>query len=201
MSTALDDLADLVAPREIVICEGNPKTPTPGRNEEHDARCYDTIFADEFPDTKFISAGSSKEVSGDRLRFAAAFPNVIKGIKVTRLIDRDDHSATDQAEFRLSGVRVLSRRHIEAYLYDEEILQSLCESRGRTADYSAVRALLASAISDSVLRGNPADGVKSAAPTIYSSIKSILGMTAVGNDQMAFARNVLANAVSPPASE
>lgn len=197
LKTALYDLADLVAPREIIVCEGNPRGAVPGKNEEHDARCYDTIFAEEFPDTKFISAGSSKEVAGDRLRFAAAFPKVIKGIAVRRLIDRDDHSPLDQAEFKGEGIWTLSRRHIEAYLYDEEILRSLCDTRGHASAFSALKAARESAIANSVARGNSTDDVKSAAPDIYRATKSILQLTAAGNDQLAFARNALAPLVRP----
>lgn len=197
LHVALDDLASLVSPREIVVCEGNPNGPIAGKNGEHDARCYETIFADEFPDTKFVSAGSSKEVAGDRLKFAAAFPKVIKGVSVRRLIDRDDHSPQDQADFKRDGLWVLSRRHIESYLYDEEVLRALCEQMGRAADFPAVQAARAKTIADSNARGNPSDDVKSAAPNIYVSVKSILALTAVGNDQMAFARNVLAPLVKP----
>ena len=44
---ALDDLAALVAPSKVVICEGEPATSRPARNHNHDARCYDAIFAEE----------------------------------------------------------------------------------------------------------------------------------------------------------
>jgi hypothetical protein len=41
-------------------------------------------------------------------------------------------------------------------------------------------------------RGNPPDNVKSAAGDMDTKAKSRLGLTGVGNDQMAFARNKLA---------
>jgi predicted ATPase len=197
LKVALDDLADLVAPREIVLCEGNPKGSVPGKNEEHDARCYEAIFADEFPDTMFVSSGNSIDVAGDRLKFAAVFPRVIKGVTVRRLVDRDDHSAQDQAEFKKKGIWCLSRRHLESYLYDEEILLALCDEVGRTADFPAVRAARQKAMSEIASQGKPSDDVKSAAGLIYTSVKSILALTAVGNDQMAFARNRLAPLVKP----
>jgi predicted ATPase len=127
LHVALDDLAHLVAPKQIVICEGNPKTQEHDKNHSHDARCYDTIFSDQYPDIKFISGGNSKEVSGDRLRFANAFPRLISGLNTLRLIDRDDHSPEDVAEFKEQGIRVLQRRNIESYLYDEEVLKALYE--------------------------------------------------------------------------
>jgi predicted ATPase len=198
LRVALDDLADLVAPREIVICEGNPRGPVLGKNAEHDARCYETIFNETYPDTKFVSGGSSKEVVGDRLRFAEVFPNIIKGVTVRRLIDRDDHAPQDVADFRMEGIWALRRRHLEAYLYDEEVLRALYEVNKRLTDFPALQSKYAAAIADSVeVRSNPPDDIKSIAPTIYSFVKGHLGLTGCGNDQMSFARNVLAPLMKP----
>lgn len=197
LHVALDDLAELVAPSEIVVCEGNPKSNVPGKNEEHDARCYDEIFSPEFPDTKFISGGSSKEVSGDRLKFAAAFPNVIKGLTVRRVIDRDDHSIADAAILKKDGIWTLSRRHLECYLYDEEIFAALYLREGKLLRFTEMQDAYDAALDDSInIRGNPADDIKSAAPQIYSFAKKHLGLTGCGNDQMAFSRNVLAPLVT-----
>lgn len=197
LDVALDDLALLVAPKQIVICEGNPISPVSGKNEEHDARCLDGIFSDEFPDTSFISAGSSREVSGDRLKFAAALPKIIKGINVRRVIDRDDHASSDAAIFKSEGVQVLRRRHLEAYLYDEEVLRALYEREGRIGDFPAAQAMRATAIAASVSRGNAPDDIKSAAGAIYTAIKKDLGLTACGNDQQAFARATLVPLIRP----
>lgn len=198
LHVALDDLAELVSPSEIILCEGNPKTPVPGKNVEHDARCYECIFSDDFPDAKFISAGNSKEVAGDRLKFAAAFLKIIPGIKILRLIDRDDHSPQDALEMDAKeGIRTLSRRHIESYLYDEEVLASLYLNKGRILGFTKLQAARDRALADSCSRGNPVDDVKSAASEISLFIKGDLKMVAVGNDQMAFARNVLAPIIKP----
>lgn len=197
MHVALDDLASLVAPRQVVICEGNPTGPVPGKNAEHDARIYETIFADEFPDVTFISAGNAKEVAGDFLGLAAALPKVAAGMQVTRLIDHDDHAYADVQKFNQNGIRVLSRRHLEAYVYDDEVLTALCTSVGKAADIPAVLAAKVKAIGDSNKRGNPSDDVKSAAGNIYTEVKRILALTQAGNDQMAFARNTLAPLIKP----
>ena len=123
-----------------------------GRNEAHDARCYEIIFADRHPDTKFVSSGSSKEVQGDRLRFAAIFPEVIRGITVRRLIDRDDHSPADVEAFKAEAIQTLGRRNIRSYLYDEEVLRALYEIHGKLDDFPALEAARAKAISDSIAR-------------------------------------------------
>lgn len=197
LTVALDDLAELVAPKEIVLCEGNPATPVGGKNEEHDAQCYDGIFGAEFPDTTFVSAGSSKEVSGDRLRFATGFKKVAKGISINRLIDRDDHAPDDVAKYEAEGIRVLSRRHIEAYLYDEEVLGALYDIHGRTADFPDAQHARTTAITASQGRSNPPDDVKSAAGDIYTFIKQHLGLTGCGNDQQSFARSTLVPLIKP----
>ena len=197
LHVALDDLATLVAPREIVICEGNPTGAVLGKNGEHDARIYETIFADEFPDVKFISAGNAKEVAGDFLGLASALPKVASGIKITRLIDRDDHAAADVEDFKKKNITVLSRRHLEAYLYDDEVLKALCDSVGKENDISAVIAAKQKALGDSIGRNNPSDDLKSAAGQTYNEIRRILGLNQAGNDQMAFARNTLAPLIKP----
>lgn len=197
LHVALDDLATLVAPRQVVICEGSPLGPVSGKNVEHDARVYSTIFADELPDVSFISAGSASQVAGDFLALATALPKVAAGMKVTRLIDLDDHAPTDVAAYKQQGVTVLSRRHLEAYLFDDEVLTALCNSVGKPEDVSEVLAVKQRAIADSITRGNPPDDIKSAAGNIYTETKRILGLTQVGNDRHAFARNVLAHLVEP----
>ena len=46
---ALADLAALVAPERVVICEGEPKNRSAGQNYSHDARCYERIFPSGVP--------------------------------------------------------------------------------------------------------------------------------------------------------
>lgn len=198
LHVALDDLATLVAPNRVIICEGNPALPQQqGKNVEHDAFVYSTIFADEFPDVTFVSAGSASQVSGDFLALATALPKVVSGMKVTRLIDLDDHAPDDVATYNQQGITVLGRRHIEVYLYDDEVLTALCNSVGRAGDISVVLAAKQQALVESAARGNSVDDVKSAAGKIYTQVKRILGLTQVGNSQAAFARNTLAPLIKP----
>jgi len=197
LAVALDDLAHLVAPREVVICEGSPVTPGSGKNAEHDAICYDMIFNDEYPDVKFLSAGNAADVTRDRLAFLAALPKIATGITVRRLIDRDDHAPADIARFKAEGVSVLSWRNIESYLFDDEILTALCQQKGRQTDLPAVIAAKKTAITKSIARGNPPDDLKSAAGDIFNSTRQILHLVGCGNDCRAFARSTLAPLIKP----
>ena len=63
---AIGDLAQLVAPRRVVICEGHPKTESPVRNHSHDDQCYERIFETALPDTQFVSMGNHHEVMSDK---------------------------------------------------------------------------------------------------------------------------------------
>ena len=75
---ALDDLAALVAPERVVICEGEPQTRNIRRNFSHDARCYDKIFQEEFPETRFVPGGSATEVVDDKRGIAYVLALIIQ---------------------------------------------------------------------------------------------------------------------------
>jgi hypothetical protein len=197
LNVALDDLASLVAPREVIVCEGNPAGALPGKNAEHDATIYNTVFAEEMPDVKFLSGGNAKDVAADRLGFVATLPMLASGIKARRLIDRDDHAQADVDRMALGGVTTLGRRHLEAYVYDDEVLTALCHAQGKSAEAPNLIADKQNAITASVARGYPRDDVKSAARDIYTKAKARLGLVGVGNDERAFARNTLAPLLKP----
>ena len=70
---ALDDIAALVAPRTVVICEGEPISPKNFKNQSHDAHCYGVIFQNEYPDTQFVSMGNDQKVEHDKLGLVCTF--------------------------------------------------------------------------------------------------------------------------------
>ncbi len=197
MHVALDDLTALVAPKQVVICEGNPMGAVPGKNTEQDARIYEAIFGDEVADTTFISAGNSKEVQNDFIGLATVLPKLASGMKIIRVIDLDDHTPTDVIALRNEGIRVLSLRHLEAYLYDDEVLTALCNSVGKPEKAPDLIAAKHAAIASMVSRGHPADDIKKAAGSIYVAAKQVLSLTQVGNDAPAFERNTLSKLIKP----
>ena len=103
-SVALDDLAALVAPERVVICEGHPKTQHAVRNHSHDSRCYDTIFEYEFPETRFVSMGNNQDVSRDSHGLARTLGLLIDRLEIIQLIDRDDRSDNEIADLAQEGV-------------------------------------------------------------------------------------------------
>lgn len=192
---ALDDLAALVAPNRVIICEGEPAANRPIRNHSHDARCYDAIFGDEYPETRFVSMGSDQQIQGDKRGLAEALQLLLGEIQVIRLIDRDDRTETTIADARSNGIKVLSRRNIESYLYDDEVLTALAASEGRAdkvAELLSEKATILDSITNRAL-----DDLKPASGQIFNSCRTILEMTRRGNDAPEFARETLAPLVKP----
>ena len=114
---ALDDLAKLVVPDRIVLCEGRPG------NDGFDARCYNEIFGNEFTDTQFVSVRGSGDVKNLRPVIQA----IAEEAKVISLVDRDDKTDHQREHERQEGTFVLKRRALENYLIDDEIIRLLCE--------------------------------------------------------------------------
>jgi predicted ATPase len=197
LTVALDDLADLVAPARVVLCEGRPLSQANAAKAEFDASCYRRIFADEFPDTDFISVGNSADVQTDRLEVGKTINALVSGTQVIRVIDRDDRSSAEISQLQAAGIKVLTQRHLEAFLLADEILTALCEQHGQTEKVADLLEAKKKAIADSTTRGNALDDVKSASGTIYNETKRLLGLTGCGNTSEAFCRDTMAPLVTP----
>lgn len=195
LSVALDDLASLVAPSRIILCEGERVSGK--NNSEFDAKCYQRIFGDQYPDTEFISIGSADAVINDGAGVGRAIQTVVSGTKLIKLVDRDDKSVTEVVELEKIGVKVLQRRHLESYLLDDEILSELCKVNGHSELIPHLLSEKQKAITNSVSRKNSADDMKSPAGEIYNSAKHLLGLTQAGNDTPSFLRDTMAPLIRP----
>lgn len=190
---ALYDLASLIAPERVVVCEGEPRNRHSSQNHSHDARCYETIFKEEFPETQFIPGGNAVEVTDDGRGIAYALGVLVQGTEVVKLIDRDARSSEEVSELKDRGIRVLSRRNLESYLFDDEVLRALASSVEKLDQVEALLAekrclVMASAVSDDL---KPASG------SIYNACKSILQLSDPGNNTRSFMRDTLAPIVVP----
>lgn len=149
--TALDDLSELITPEIIYYCEGKWQTQS-GEEEGFDAIIYKIIFADNV-NLDFVSSGGG-EVKSCSLIAAKVLQKLSSGrIKIFVLKD-GDHGSTDgeliDASKRtelLTGdpnLRLLSRRELENYLLDINVLRKYCinnsiqldESKVSTIDYA-----------------------------------------------------------------
>ncbi len=77
-----------------------------------------------------LSMGNDGEVAGNRHGLAQALLSLVDDLEVARLIDRDVRSDQEVAVARENGFHVLSRRNLESYLFDEEVLCALVASVG-----------------------------------------------------------------------
>ena len=118
---ALDDLAALVAPDQIVICEGSHGS------DGFDAECYNQIFAEEFPNTKFVSAGGKRDLQN----YITVVEAVTKGATAFGLRDHDKNlTSREVQELETKGIKVLKREKIENYLLADDVLHALCQNKG-----------------------------------------------------------------------
>ena len=191
LDVALGDLASLVAPEQIVLCEGRPANKTDDKKAEFDARCYRRIFSDEFPNTDFVSVGNSLDVNKDRLELGRSIQALVSGTKLIRVVDRDLRTAEEVNDLLREGRQVLSRRHIEAYLLDDEVLAALCGSVGKSELSSAAIAVRDAALASSRARGNDVDDYKSATGEASVELRRLLGLTRSGTNWHAFATDIL----------
>lgn len=184
---ALDDLAGLMAPSQIVLCEG--RDPATG----FDASVYRTVFAQEFPDTEFLSVGSSNEVKGDRAGIAGAIKVIAPGTQVYRLVDRDEHSDDEMALLRQGDIRVLGRRNIECYLLADDVLLRLCEEAGQPDRHPDLITCRDEAVQTAAAqRGRAADDLKSARGAVQVFAVQELGLRHSGSNADQFLRGHLA---------
>jgi predicted ATPase len=199
--TALDDLAELVVPRVVILCEGK-RLGAGGRKPSFDVEIYSKIFGEKYPDSDFIPLGGTNEVERDGQLMSALLRRLAKGIRIWSVFDRDDRHESEVRELQAKGIRVLARRDLESYLWDDEILDKLCRAYqldAATANELAakLKAEKASLLAKNPETGKPADDVKAVAGFLYNACKMQLGLTQCGNDAEAFARLTLAPLITP----
>jgi len=93
-------------------------------------------------------------------------------------------------------VQVLSRRHIEFYLLDDEIIEKLYIKCGQPELFEEAKKIKNIAIQSSISRGNPKEDIKSAAGDIYNGLKKLLSLTGCGNNHESFERDTMAQLVT-----
>ena len=176
---ALDDLAALVAPDQIVICEGRHG------DQGFDAECYNQIFSEEFPNTKFVSAGGK----GSLQNYIPVIGAVTRGVNVFGLRDLDDDtSPTDVARSEKQGIKVLKRGKIEDYLLADGVLHALCENKKLEPREEKVAELIG-------LRDNVVD-IKGAPNQIRKKVIE-WGVRGVGETYQGFLGDTLAPLIKP----
>ena len=123
-NSVLEDFSGLLAPEKIIVCESEPK------NNGLDACCYNEIFAKNHPDALFVSAGSKSELD----KIIPILQTVIQKAEIFTVRDRDDLLGRKRDELIQKGIRVLTRRTIEDYLIDNEVLEKFADKKNLNDD-------------------------------------------------------------------
>jgi len=195
LQIALDDYSLLIAPKTIILCEGSLEGT---KRRKFDADIYNTILGNINPDISFVPGGSCTDLERDDHKEYLLLKELLKSSKVCRLVDRDDKSEQQVTELSAKGFIVLKRRHLESYLFDDELITKLVnnttQEEGKIGEALEIKS---KAIRSSVSRGNPSDDIKSASGEIYTGLKSLLGLTQCGDNKEAFMRDKLAHLITP----
>ena len=196
-AVALDDMAQLLAPDRIVLCEGS----TDGDDPSLDESCYNSIFAREFPMTRFVSVGPATKVEkrmGDLLPVLA---QIVGGTSIIRFRDRDDLTPAEIEVKHAEGVRVMSAyRNIESMLLSDGVLSRLCDRLGKSDCIDAIRTARDNALArGAAQRAN--DDLKPAGQAVHQAARAELQLTRAGQTKHAFMRDVLAPLVTADTPE
>ena len=188
MQIALDDLAGYVAPEGVVLCEGGRLNGT----ADFDADCYNQIFQDDYPQVVFLGAGNADEIQNDPKGVTQLLAALAPGVRVTRLIDRDDRTADEIRDLQTRNIRVLSRRTIESYLLDDLILEAMCVAYGHPSVVPELLQAKVDALANSVANGGMPDDLKRAAGDIYNAAKRLFPDRKLGSNNRAFMKGCCA---------
>lgn len=120
-----------------------------------------------------------------------------KQSKIIRVVDRDDHSDDDIVDLKEQGIFVISRRNIESYLFDDELIRKLVIQEDKQELMDQALEIKRTALQHSIGRGNPTDDVKSAAGEIFIELKKLLGLTRCGNKTDPFMKNTMLPLITP----
>ena len=149
MQIALDDLAGYVTPEQVVLCEG-------GRLEggkDFDAECYNEIFKTQYPQVVFLGAGNADDIQNDPRGVGRLLSALAPGVRVTRVIDRDERTEEEIRTLQAQDVRVLSLRQLQSYLLDDSVLKDMCEFFGQSELAPQLLEAKAEALRSSVAAG------------------------------------------------
>ena len=191
---ALDDLSKLLAPQNVVLCEGGEEAGADG----FDAACYNKIFAAEHPHTLFLSVGSANDVEKRVADLLPLIGQIIEGTEIVRLRDRDDLTPQEIADKKQKGVRSLTQfRNLESLLLSDEILCKLCRDHRMPEHFETLISKRNEILEKEVAEGKPNDDLKPTAQAVHHASKQLLNISQSGGIKEVFMRDILAPLVTP----
>ena len=186
---ALGDLAELVIIGRTVFCEG----------EEFDEECYRNIFKSQYPEVRFVSLGARSNVEKSVTAANLALEKIAKSAKVIGIVDRDRATCEEIKRNSKKGIRTLSRKTIESYLLDDEVLRKLCEDHDEPDKVEDLlntkRTILNKCIAEG--KSKSSDDLKPIAQDIHVAAQKALKSANLGNTKESFMMDMLAPRIQP----
>jgi predicted ATPase len=186
LEIALSDFSKLIAPEQVVFCEGEPY----GKNENtarFDEQIYTKIFAESYPTTEFISIGSCTEVESIKNPSVKLIAKIIDPKNIIKIIDRDDRSDEQIAEAKDNNIKVLTKRNLESYLLDDEIITELCNKHNSELIEECLQFK-----KEKLENKDSPDDLKKISHELCNFLKKRLKLTVCGNDTNYFLRDTMA---------
>ena len=191
---ALDDLAKLVAPDQVVLCEGASEAG----KDAFDAACYNKIFANDYPRTLFISVGSSADIETRIPALVQILEQIVCGIDVILLRDRDDMSNLEIERKRTKNIRTLTQyRNLESLLLSNQVLEKLCQYYDSPDKHDDIIKARTTALQNNADEQRPDDDLKPAAQAVHHAAKNLLNLPTTGTKKEDFMRDFLAPLITP----
>ena len=91
----------------------------------------------------------------------------------------------------------VSKRDIESFLWDDEILQEFCDIQNSPESFSEIQLEKQSQLQSLPRRGMPADDIKAISDSLYNKCKRVLNLHGCGNTAEAFSIEHLAPLIQP----
>ena len=192
-NVALGDLAKLVAPKRIILCEGKFEWATEG----FDAACYNKIFGSRYPDTRFISIGSREDVENADTRLIPVIEAIAEGAEILRLRDRDRATCQDRKDNAEKGILILKRKYIEKYLLDDEVLTQLCIDQQKSDNIQEFLDAKNKEIEKVMNNDKIHDKRRPIVQRVQEQAEKILELSYSGDKVNSFMRDILAPLIKP----
>ena len=194
LSIALGEMQNVFLPSNIVVCEGNLLGTA---RKDFDASIYGMILSKSSNNITFISGGSCNDIEKEDHAPTLVLKNLMPEAKIIKLLDRDDRSDQEVEELLHNNIHVTTRRNLESYLLDDEVIEEYLKSIEKNDKLTDALRIKADALRASVARGNPNDDLKSASGDFFTRLKQELGLIRVGNRSDAFLKDTLAPVIKP----
>jgi len=187
-------MQNVFLPSNIVVCEGNLLGTA---RKSFDASIYGMILSKSSKNITFISGGSCNDIEKEDHAPTLVLKNLMPETKIIKLLDRDDRSDQEVEELLQNNIHVTTRRNLESYLLDDEVIEEYLKSIEKNDKLTDALRIKADALRASVDRGNPNDDFKSASGDFFTKLKQELGLIRVGNRSDAFLKDTLAPVIKP----